>query len=377
MAPGLYRARLTIGTPPVVQDFDMAVDTGSGNLIVPSRSCTSEGCARHRRYNFTSGSGKEEITISFGQGLVSGFQAHDQVCLLGHRACVEMDFIAANFESQEPFGNAAYDGILGLALPQLAEAQDYSVLEQLRKSDLLRTSTFAIFLGYDGEESQITFGGTQPAYMNSALVWSKISDPGLWQVVLEGITIGSESLGVCRGASRNNSAPCQAVVDTGASYITGPSEVIEAIMNEVEIRADCSNSDSLPEIGFTLGGQTLALQPEDYVLQEHDACQLALMPLDIPPPRGPLVILGEPFLRRYYTIFDATNFRVGFSLARHSKRPTPIRTRHHRHLFPKLYKMLQKMGSHPNWRSQHHHRKHLRSALESLRKLTAASGSHE
>ena len=46
------------------------------------------------------------------------------------------------------------------------------------------------------------------------------------------------------------------------------------------------------------------------------------MALDVPPPKGPLFIFGDPFLRRFVTIFDragaGSGSRVGFAVAKHS-----------------------------------------------------------
>ncbi|CAK0791217.1 unnamed protein product, partial [Prorocentrum cordatum] len=114
---------------------------------------------------------------------------------------------------------------------------------------------------------------------------------------------------------------CQVAVDTGTSLLAGPSGVVDKLVQELSVADDCSNMRDLPDLGFVVGGKTLNLAPEDYVAQSTQGCSLGLMSLDIPPPKGPLFIFGDPFLRKYYTVYDRERLRVGFALARH--RPVP------------------------------------------------------
>lgn len=47
------------------------------------------------------------------------------------------------------------------------------------------------------------------------------------------------------------------------------------------------------------------------------------MALDVPPPKGPVFIFGDPFLRRFVTIFDRAKSRVGFAVAKNGDNVNP------------------------------------------------------
>merc|ERR550537_1278106 len=110
---------------------------------------------------------------------------------------------------------------------------------------------------------------------------------------------------------------CQIAADTGTSLLAGPTSMVDKLVRKLNVASDCSNYDRLPSLGFILGDATLHLDNVDYVGRSADGCSLSFMPLDIPPPRGPLFILGDPFLRKYYTVYDREHLRLGFAVANH------------------------------------------------------------
>merc|ERR1719231_2254238 len=82
---------------------------------------------------------------------------------------------------------------------------------------------------------------------------------------------------------------------------------------------DCSIFEKLPKLGFVMGSKVLNLQPTDYVNKNSmgTECDLSLMSLDVPPPKGPLFVFGIPFLQKFFTVYDHANSQVGFAIAKH------------------------------------------------------------
>merc|ERR1712100_473231 len=78
-----------------------------------------------------------------------------------------------------------------------------------------------------------------------------------------------------------------------------------------EYTIDC-DADAL-DIDFQIDGKTYSLTREDYSLANGGQCLFAFMGQDIPAPVGPLIIMGDVFMRAHYTKFDVGNKRVGFA----------------------------------------------------------------
>eukprot|EP00300_Choanocystis_sp_HF-7_P000435 c1034_g1_i1.p1 GENE.c1034_g1_i1~~c1034_g1_i1.p1 ORF type:complete len:617 (+),score=119.23 c1034_g1_i1:1-1851(+) len=114
---------------------------------------------------------------------------------------------------------------------------------------------------------------------------------------------------------------CKAAVDTGTSLITGPSDAIAKLQSRMAQVTDCDNLSHMPDVTFVLDGTPYTLTPQQYVLQfeaEDDqpaSCLLGFKALDVPPPRGPLWVLGDVFLRAYFSVFDRATNRIGLTAA--------------------------------------------------------------
>merc|ERR1711998_23842 len=83
----------------------------------------------------------------------------------------------------------------------------------------------------------------------------------------------------------------------------------------------CPDPDTLPTLSFTLGGKTFTLKGEELLvkisLMGQTICLSGIMGFPGALPGGLGAILGDVFIRKYYTAFDATpgKERLGFALA--------------------------------------------------------------
>jgi len=117
-------------------------------------------------------------------------------------------------------------------------------------------------------------------------------------------------------------------------------ELYELLRNDASLEGECVSQS--PHLEIELEGTTVVLDGEDFARQEQKTsatsptwgdkfataedktrsdiiCKPMLMVMDLPEPIGPkLFILGEPVLKKFYTVYDAENQRIGFGRAHHT-----------------------------------------------------------
>lgn len=321
-----YYGRILIGNPK--QEFSVIFDTGSGNVIIPDASCRLGGCVNHNRFNAESsnsaldinlegdevqGDYRDMVTITFGTGEIDGIYLQDTVCV-GASQCTKNRFIASTRQTAMPFAHLEFDGIVGLGFPALAEGPGFSLLDGLVAEGAVAKNQFAIFLGDNQDE--ITFGGYRPERMQNPndIFWTPVTKAYYWQVEADDLFTDANPTGICNSVWGGK---CRIAVDSGTNLLAGPSAVHRQLLHALPIAPDCSNFHTLPALGFMVAGKKLEIKPEYYVSRTKsvygDKCELFFLPLDLEPPLGPLFILGDPFFRSYYTIFDVENHRLGFA----------------------------------------------------------------
>lgn len=318
-----YFGVISIGTPP--QDFKVLFDTGSSNLWVPSIHCSylDIACWLHHRYNSKKSStyvqNGTEFSIRYGTGSLSGFISQDTVTLAGLKV-PNQQFAEAVKQPGIVFAVARFDGILGMAYPAISVDGVTPVFDTAMAAKILPQNIFSFYFNRDpaGEVGgELMLGGFDQQYFDGDLHYVNVTRKAYWQIKMDEVRVGG-TLTLCKNG-------CQAIVDTGTSVITGPVQEVRALQKAIgaipllkgEYWIDCKRIPSLPVVSLGLGGKMFNLTGADYVLKmTHmgvSVCLSGFMAMDIPPPAGPLWILGDVFIGRYYTVFDREADRVGFA----------------------------------------------------------------
>jgi len=252
-------------------------------------------------------------------------------------------FIAANESS---WGWIPADGFLGMGFSYIAEPSTQTVVETMMQDDLLDQPRFAIYYGKDfpatGNDSAgqgvMTLGGSEEdKYVDGDVVWLPVRkdnvDNGtmayqLWRSTLRQIS-GHRSADPATGEPPYNGsvnfAPgkANAVFDTGAGTISLPTEALRPIYRSIGWDYDavltgsviplCSDFNDTWSVTFTFSGMnddgieefTNVTVRGDQLAEgpfagRNDAC---IPPFDSSFSEG-LALIGQQFIRRFYSIYD-------------------------------------------------------------------------
>jgi len=299
------------------QDFKVIFDTGSANVWVPGKACGFLTCWLHPRYDESKSKTHEkdgrQYKVQYGSGPVEGIFSKDTVTV-GDVDVKGQLFAEVSKVSFGPlnvaFAAGKFDGLLGLGFKSISQYQIPTPFESMIDQKLIPEPVFAFYLQQDAsQQGELLFGGIDKAHYTGELVDVPLTSETYWQVSLDAMKFGSTPI---------VSTAQKAIIDSGTSLLAGPKEQVDALAKQVgaqsvmgkEYTIDCSKKASLPALTVTLGGKDFTLGPDDYVLTVSGQCLFAFTGIDVPAPRGPLWIMGDVFMRKYYCVFDYGNKKM-------------------------------------------------------------------
>lgn len=318
-----YFGEVTVGTPP--QTIEVVYDTGSSNLWVPNKKPTlSKHALYHHDQSSTYVANGTIFNIQYGSGPVSGFYSKDTVNVAGV-SIPSYTFAEVNNTKGLGIGYdiGHFDGICGMGWDDISVDHVETPLRALVNSKQLDANVFAFYLGSGGDAGELVVGGVNPAHYTGDFSYVPVADTvpgkkGYWALALDAMTVGGDPVTSAK----------KAIVDSGTSLMVIPTADIKALAKKVgakqvlpippfnkEYTIDCNSTG--PTIDITLGGKVYPITKEQYVIKSCSAgqceCILGFSGMDIPAPAGPLVILGDVFMRAHYVKFDVDNSRLGFA----------------------------------------------------------------
>lgn len=313
-----YVGEIAVGTPG--QTIPVIFDTGSANLWVTSALCPDLSCRTHPSFNRAKSSTWKKlglhVQVAFGTGEIAG-EINSDVFTLGNIKINDQKFGEILKEDGDVFAAGKFSGILGLAYPSMAAYNQTPVFDSIINQKLLTNNIMTFYYSYnENTDGQISLGFIDETKYKGKIYYYDVIDKFYWTIALTDIRYNGKSLGLCNGG-------CKAVVDTGTTLNTGPSSDIMTLLNMIPVENDCRGFDKAASITFVFGHEAYELKHDEYIMKTNtngkDQCRALMMPLDVPQPHGPVWILGDVFMQKYYTVFDRDQNRVGFAQSSHSE----------------------------------------------------------
>ncbi|KAF7369480.1 Endopeptidase [Mycena venus] len=303
--PQSFKVKLLhhITSRPILTDkyYQVILDTASSNLCIPSIKCTSISCFLHSRYDSSKSTTYRANGTEYGKGPMEGFVSQD-LLTIGDLAVPKQDFAEV---TKEPFESSKFDGILGLGYDTISVNGIVPPFYNMINAGLLDEPVFSFRVGSSEEDGgEVTLGGIDHEGYVGKIFYVPVRRKASWEVELEKVSFGGDELEL-----KNTGA----VIDTGTSLIVFPSDIADMLNAQIgatrswngQYTVDCTTVPSLPRLSFYLGGKPYSLEGSDYILNIKGTCVSSFTGFDLTMPDGGAIwILGDVFLRKYFTVYD-------------------------------------------------------------------------
>jgi cathepsin D len=279
-----YVGEIAIGEPP--QKIPVIFDTGSGNLWVTSSLCKAYACQTHISYSESKSKKFKRlglgVEVTFGTGQVTG-EINSDDFTLGNLKISEQKFGEILDEEGDVFSAGHFSGILGLAYPSMAAYGNTPVFDSIIQQKLLKSNILTFYYSYnENTDGQITLGYIDKNKYKGDIKYYKVIDKYYWTIKMDDIKYNGVSLGLCKNG-------CKAVIDTGTTLITGPTNDLKTLLKAIPVENDCNHYDIAKDISFVFNGDEYKLDKSEYMIKTimygSDSCRALMMPLDIGEPQ--------------------------------------------------------------------------------------------
>ena len=331
-----YVGQLFIGSNQ--QPLNVVFDTGSHFLVIPNASLSDQFDNVYDCSSSTTCKSYEDkhIVLRYGSGNGYGYVAEDQIGFGIATIAVNTTFVLSTELGGLPSEFHA-DGILGLrTIKNLSTyyvypnadticRTNYSLIDNLYAQGVIKKRQFSFFLNnvdrLVSEElgADFTLGGYNRKYAKSNFTFLKVVHENYWAIQTTGFNIGGINIQLSKHGIKT-------IIDTGTSVITIPKQLFKTIAPIIAETAGCDSirglmcvcsngpcnidPDDFPTIVIEFDGMKAILPGRTYALNLDGYNVLEIIGLDM---SEHFLILGDPFMRQYLTLFDADDDTLGLA----------------------------------------------------------------
>ncbi|KAJ7671614.1 acid protease [Mycena polygramma] len=308
-ADSQFVTTLQLGTPS--RDFNIIIDSGSGDFWVGSDVCTGEngvGCGNHAFLN--EGSSQSFIntgkpwSVTYGSGAASGDLVKDTLVLAG-MVLGNHTFGVAHSMSRSFTGDNNTDGLMGLGKQGLSNQGVPTPVQALANAGFIDAAITSYRLPRFADHSnngEITFGGLDDTKFDPSTLVTLNSttdngnDPGFWFAAMDGVSVDGEDVQVASQIG---------LMDTGTTLLIVPVKDGAAIHAKIPgAQLQQSGQYSIPcnttaSVALKFGGQSFAINPKDLLFASNGRtsgdCTSGISTFD-----DHKFLVGDTFLKSVY-----------------------------------------------------------------------------
>eukprot|EP00929_Paragymnodinium_shiwhaense_P007584 TRINITY_DN111499_c0_g1_i1.p1 TRINITY_DN111499_c0_g1~~TRINITY_DN111499_c0_g1_i1.p1 ORF type:complete len:537 (-),score=96.67 TRINITY_DN111499_c0_g1_i1:45-1655(-) len=328
------------------QTLRVVFDTGSTNLWMASTlcrtgSCTATGRQRYDPYGsetYSIPANPRNLTIKFATATLVGPMGIDQFHI-GPFTVRDQSFGLIQEEQGSTFRELPLEGIVGLAFPSMSAGNVTAFFDNVIAQRLLKKNMFSFYLSPLAEQvpsflegkgdsryaqyrvgmDAILWGGVDKRLYEGELRWFPVTQAHYWAIDLHGFYVGDTPMNFTEPDNEDTmrwsslgelasdwnappkTAPAKLIFDSGTAYYTAEDYLYQNLMD----RMSCDYRGS-PDVTYRLKDvdgnyHNLVLTQEDYMVAK---CEPGFVKIPVPEKYGPAMLLGELFMRRYFTVFD-------------------------------------------------------------------------
>lgn len=331
-----YVGEIQVGT--FGKKYRVLLDSGSGDLWLPTSSCSSIHSTT-RTYEPTNSYERDgrSANISYGNRVVVAGHLGREIVRLGDLTLVKQSFIQVDSICGDyNLLHHQIDGILGLGYASSTGYSDVEApLKQMMRNLASQTnsnhsrSMLSLSLNYGPDASragELIIGDLDRSRYVGEIAWTPLTRHRHWLFRVESIELNYLDEDRQRPLRRELTLcphGCHVVADTSFWLMTGDQRHISALNEKIGashngsgvfVLPSCNNLDGrLPYFSVSISGRKFSLKPSQYTFELAGVCYSAFRATG-----ARYWILGSAFIGHFYTIIDYEKQQFGLAESSYS-----------------------------------------------------------